>query len=131
VFKPVDIPLANGTTGRFQDGGVLNNAPTLDSIGAERQLDPMPENGSMTFIFEDENSRDVMKGEAKPKRSRVNDWFSGAENSAADYGKNRALADRPQDVVMLPLTFTAPEKDGKKGKKKTSPASSTARSTPT
>lgn len=118
VFKPVDIPLANGTTGRFQDGGVLNNAPTLDSIGAERQLDPMPENGSMTFIFEDENSRDVMKGEAKPKRSRVNDWFSGAENSAADYGKNRALADRPQDVVMLPLTFTAPEKDGKKGKKK-------------
>jgi exoenzyme U len=118
VFKPVDIPLANGTTGRFQDGGVLNNAPTLDSIGAERQVDPMPENGSMTFVFEDDNSRDVISGKAKPKRSRVNDWFSGAENSAADYGKNRALADRPQDVVMLPLTFTAPGKDGKKGKKK-------------
>jgi hypothetical protein len=111
VFKPVDIPLANGTTGRFQDGGVLNNAPTLDSIGAERQLDPMPDSGSMTFIFEDESSRDVMKGQATPKRSRVADWLTGAENSASDYAKNRALADRPQDVVMLPLTFTVPPKN--------------------
>ncbi|MBL0149368.1 MAG: patatin-like phospholipase family protein [Ideonella sp.] len=108
VFKPVDIKLANGTTARFQDGGVLNNAPTPESIGAERQLDPMPDSGGMTFIFEDENSRDVMKGEASPKRSRINDFFTGAENSAADYAKNRALADRPQDVVMLPLTFTVP-----------------------
>lgn len=119
VFKPVDIQLANGTKARFQDGGVLNNAPTLDSIGAERPLDPLPDSGNMTFIFEDETSRDVLKGEATPERSRINDFFTHAENSAADYAKNRALADRPQDVVMLPLTFTLPpEEEGEEGEQK-------------
>ncbi len=115
VFKPVDVPLSNGTTARFQDGGVLNNAPTPDSVGAERQLDPMPEGGGMTFVFEDDASRQVIEGKAAPKRSRIADWLTGAENSAAEYGKNRGLADKPQDVVMLPLKFTVPPK-GKGGK---------------
>ncbi|MBL8363408.1 MAG: patatin-like phospholipase family protein [Rubrivivax sp.] len=114
VFKPVDITLADGKTIRFQDGGVLNNAPTPESVGTDRQLDPMPEGGGLTFVFEEDGNtaQDVLEGEAAPTRNRIFDWLTGAENSAAEYGKNRALADQPQDVVMLPLKFTMTGEDG-------------------
>ena len=81
---------------------MLNNAPTKESIGAERQVDPMPSNGSMTFVFEDENSREVIQGKATPRRSRVNDFFANAENSAADYGKkNHEYIDRCLAIATL------------------------------
>ena len=113
VFKPVDIPLKSGEIGRFEDGGVLNNAPTSDSIGTDPGLDPVPETGKMTFVFEEDAAADVLQGKASPTRSRVNDLVAGAENSAADYAKNRGLADRPEDVVMVPLKFDRPKPPAK------------------
>ncbi|MCA8977499.1 MAG: patatin-like phospholipase family protein [Planctomycetes bacterium] len=118
VFKPVDIPLSSGITARFQDGGVLNNAPTTESIGAERNLDPVPERGAMTFVFEEEASQEILNGVAVPRRARLADWLTGAEHSAAEYAKNRGLADRPEDVVMVPLKFEVPARKGKKAKTK-------------
>ena len=108
VFDQVDIPLASGEVGRFEDGGVLNNAPTGDSIGEDRGLDPVPETGAMTFVFEDKDARELLDGDATPHRSWVEDDISSAEHGAADYGMNRALADRPEDVVMVPLKFIRP-----------------------
>ena len=119
VFKPVDVPLASGIVGRFEDGGVLNNAPTSDSIGRDRGLDPMPDKGCMTFVFEEEAAHEILAGEATPRRDRLADFISGANNSAAEYAKNRALADRPEDVVMVPLVFTVPPtRQGGKGQTK-------------
>jgi exoenzyme U len=108
VFKPVNIKLSSGVTARFQDGGVMNNAPTSDLVGADRSLDPIPEAGQMTFVFEDQASAEILQGEATPSLSRVSDLVSGAPTSAANYAKNRALADRPEDVVMVPLKFKGP-----------------------
>lgn len=105
IFMPVDIPLPSGGTGRFEDGGVLNNAPTPESTGMDPDLDPTPETGSMTFVFEDKDSRQILKGAATPSRSRLGDAVSGAEFSAATFAKNRGLADRKEDVVMVPLKF--------------------------
>jgi exoenzyme U len=119
VFKPVDIELADGRKARFQDGGVLNNAPTPESTADAPAIDPMPEERGMTFVFEDEAAREVLQGEAVPRRSRMGDWLTGTEHSAAEYAKNRQLADSPDGVVMLPLTFHVPEgKLGEKGEKK-------------
>ncbi len=133
VFKPVDIPLPSGITARFQDGGVMNNAPTLASIDAERELDPMPDKGSITFVFEEPAAHDILKGKAAPdfgkfdrfttavfgKKLKVGDLLTHANLEADDYAKNRALADNPADVVMVPLTFTVPPaKPGGKGEKK-------------
>jgi len=53
----------------------------------------------------------VMKGDANLDHSRVNDFVSGADNSAADYAKNKTLSEKPQDVMMVPLKFT--RSDGK------------------
>ena len=113
VFKPVEIPLASGEIGKFEDGGVLNNAPTSDNLGTDRGVDPVPETGKMTFVFEEDASQQILAGKATPDRSRVNDFVAGAENSAADFAKNRGLADRPDEVVIVPLKFA---RDG--GKKK-------------
>ena len=133
VFKPVDIPLPSGITARFQDGGVMNNAPTLESIGAERNLDPMPDKGAMTFVFEEQAAHDILQGKAAPdfgtfdrftttvfgKKLKVGDMLTHANLEADDYAKNRGLADDPEDVVMVPLTFTTPPgKKGGKGEKK-------------
>ena len=133
VFKPVDIPLPSGITARFQDGGVMNNAPTLESIGAERNLDPMPDKGAMTFVFEEQAAHDILQGKAAPdfgtfdrftttvfgKKLKVGDMLTHANLEADDYAKNRGLADDPENVVMVPLTFTTPPgKKGGKGEKK-------------
>lgn len=119
VFKPVDIPLRSGVVGRFQDGGVLNNAPTPQSVGDGRDLDPVPEASGMTFVFEGEDAHEVLQGVAVPRKSKLGDWLTGAEHSAAEYAKNRDLAERPEDVVMVPLVFTVPpSKKGGKAKKK-------------
>ncbi len=105
VFKPVDLKLHDGSTGRFEDGGVLNNAPSSDTLGTGRNVDPVPDKSKMTFVFEDDAAHDIAKGVAKPERSRLNDLVSGAENSAAEYSKNKTLSERPEDVVMVPLKF--------------------------
>lgn len=133
VFKPVDIPLPSGITARFQDGGVMNNAPTLESIGAERDLDPMPDKGEMTFVFEEKAAHDILQGKAAPdfgafdrftttvfgKKLKVGDMLTHANLEADDYAKNRGLADDPGNVVMVPLTFTTPPtKPGGTGEKK-------------
>jgi exoenzyme U len=119
VFRPVDIPLRSGMVGRFQDGGVLNNAPTPQSVGDGRDLDPVPEASGMTFVFEGEDAHETLQGVAVPRKQTLGDWLTGAEHGAAEYAKNRDLADRPEDVVMVPLVFTVPPaKEGKKGKKK-------------
>ncbi|MGC8476672.1 MAG: patatin-like phospholipase family protein [Acetobacteraceae bacterium] len=133
VFKPVDIPLPSGITARFQDGGVMNNAPTLESIGAERDLDPIPDKGEMTFVFEEKAAHDILQGKAAPdfgafdrftttvfgKKLKVGDLLTKANLEADDYAKNRGLADHPENVVMVPLTFTTPPaRKGGKGEKK-------------
>jgi exoenzyme U len=119
VFKPVDIPLRSGMVGRFQDGGVLNNAPTPESVSDGRDLDPVPETSGMTFVFEEEASHEMLQGVAVPRKQTLGDWLTGAEHGAAEYAKNRDLADRPEDVVMVPLVFTVPpSKKGRKGQKK-------------
>jgi len=108
VFKPVDIKLSSGATGRFEDGGVMNNAPTSGLIGADRQVDPMADDGNMTFVFQEDATEQLLKGKATPTRSRLMDFVAGADLSAADYAKNRGLADKPEDVVMVPLKFDGP-----------------------
>ncbi len=108
VFKPVNIKLSSGVTASFQDGGVMNNAPTSDLIGAERQLDPVPDAGKMTFVFESDAAKSMVKGEATPSLSRINDLVSAAPNSAAEYAEERGLADKPEDIVVVPLKFKGP-----------------------
>jgi exoenzyme U len=119
VFRPVDIPLSSGLVGRFQDGGVLNNAPTPESVGDGRDLDPVPDASGMTFVFEGDDAHETLQGVAVPRKQTLGDWLTGAEHGAAEYAKNRDLADRPEDVVMVPLVFTVPpSRKGQKGKKK-------------
>ncbi len=113
VFNPVDIRLASGITARFQDGGVLNNLPTSDSVGATRDLDPMPEGGAISFVFESEAARQALGGKAAPERSRLSDWISNAPNSAANYATFRGIAEKPEDVVMVPLVFDRKNAEGK------------------
>jgi exoenzyme U len=117
IFKPVDILLSSGITARFEDGGVLNNVPTDESVGAGRDLDPMPQQGEMTFVFESGEARAAAKGEATPSGSALMDWVAKAPNSAAEYGTYRGLADRPDELVVVPLTVTVPPK--RKGGKAT------------
>lgn len=119
VFKPVEITLSSGITARFEDGGVLNNVPNSDSIGAERNVDPMPAKGSLSFVFEDDAAHDAAVGKAEASKSSLNDWIAKAPNSAANYATYRGLADRPEDMVIVPLRITVPPaKPGGKGKKK-------------
>jgi exoenzyme U len=108
VFQPVNIRLASGVTARFEDGGVMNNAPTSDLVGAKRNVDPMPATGKMTFVFEGEDDT-IKQGYAVPTRKRMNDYFCAAPNSAADYEKKSGLAQNSDDVVMVPLKFQAPD----------------------
>ena len=110
VFQPVNIRLSSGITAQFEDGGVMNNAPTTDLVGAKRSLDPMPDGGKMAFVFEGDDD-EVLEGNATPEFKGMNDRFSKAPNSAAEYAKKRGLADRPEDVVKVPLKF--PDKKGK------------------
>ena len=120
AFKPVDIKLSSGLTVRFIDGGVMNNTPTSSSIGNERKLDPVPDSRAMTFVFEDSDgtSAALLKGKVTPAqgwKARLIDWFVGSNNSAAEYAKNRDMADRPEEIVVVPLQITLPPK--KKGGK--------------
>jgi exoenzyme U len=117
VFDPVNIKLSCGITARFEDGGVMNNAPTSDLVGARRSVDPMPMAGKMTFVFEGEDDV-IQKGYAIPERKRLNDFFCAAPNSAAEYAKKRGLAENPQDVVRVPLKFDMPGSNGKPGAQK-------------
>ncbi|HEY8289470.1 MAG TPA: hypothetical protein VIG49_09390, partial [Acetobacteraceae bacterium] len=98
---------------------VLNNVPSADSVGAQRDVDPMPAKGSMSFVFEDDAAHAAAGGKAAGSKSRLNDWISKAPNSAADYATYRQLADRPEDMVIVPLRLTLPPaKAGGKGKTK-------------
>ena len=120
AFKPVDIKLSSGLTVRFIDGGVMNNTPTSSSIGNERNLDPIPKGRGMTFVFEDADgtSSGLLKGKVTPAqgfKARLIDWFVGSSNNAAEYAKNRDMADRPEEIVVVPLKITLPSK--KKGGK--------------
>jgi len=122
AFKPVDLMISAGIMVRFIDGGVLNNAPTTESIGAERDLDPMPTKSSMTFVFEDEDGKaqQMLKGDAAPAHglgAKIKDWIVGADNAAADHATARGLADRADQIVVVPLKFTMPQTSiGKKAK---------------
>ncbi len=122
AFKPVNIKLSSGLTVRFIDGGVMNNTPTSSTIGNDADLDPMPDKRGLTFVFEDESgaSANLAKGKAAPEQSltaRFIDWAIGAKNHAAEYEKNRSLADKPEEIVVVPLTVTLPPaKKGGKGK---------------
>ncbi len=105
VFKPVDLKMQDGSIGRFEDGGVLNNTPTSDTLGTSRDVDPVPDTGKMTFVFEDDAAHNLLKGTVKPEGSFINDLISGADNSAAEFAKNKTLSERPEDVCMVPLKF--------------------------
>ena len=120
AFKPVDIKLSSGLTVRFIDGGVMNNTPTSSSIGSERMLDPVPDGRGMTFVFEDSEgtSGGLLKGKVTPAqglKAKLIDWFVGSSNNAAEYAKNRDMADRPEEIVVVPLKITLPP--AKKGGK--------------
>lgn len=115
AFKPVDITLASGLTVRFIDGGVMNNTPTSSSLANERNLDPVPEGRGITFVFEDEDgtSEDLLKGKVKPglgKKARVVDWFVGSDHHGAEYAKNRDMTEKPEEIVVVPLTLGPPKK---------------------
>jgi hypothetical protein len=60
----------------------------------------------MTFLFDGKDARDVVKGEVKPDRDRLGDFLADAEFSAAQLTNASTLAERPEDVVVVPLTFT-------------------------
>ena len=79
VFKPVDLKLQDGSTARFEDGGVMNNAPSSDTLGNKRQVDPIPDGGAMTCVFEEEAAHEVLAGTVTPTRSRIMDFIAGAE----------------------------------------------------
>jgi exoenzyme U len=123
AFKPVDITLSSGLTVRFIDGGVMNNTPTTSSVGAERDLDPIPQSRGMTFVFEDKEgvADKLLKGAVSPsqgKMARLVDWFVNSDNAAGEYAKNRDMTDHPEQVVMVPLTLELPgKKPGSKPKK--------------
>ena len=116
VFAPVEINLPSGVKARFEDGGVMNNAPTSDLVAAKRSVDPMPTAGKMTFVFEGEDDV-IQQGPdgVPPTRKRLNDFFSAAPNSAAEFAKKRGLAQRPEDVVKVPLKFQMPAPNGGQG----------------
>ncbi len=122
AFKPVDMMISAGIMVRFIDGGVMNNAPTTASTGAERDLDPLPTKSSMTFVFEDEGGVDqkMLQGDATPASglgAKIKDWIVGADNAAADHATARALADNPDQIVVVPLKFTMPQTSiGKKAR---------------
>ncbi len=120
AFKPVDIKLSSGLTVRFIDGGVMNNTPTSSSIGNERNLDTVPDSRAMTFVFEDSEgtSASLLKGKVTPAqgfKAQIIDWLVGSNNNAAEYAKNRDMADHPEDIVVVPLKISLPPK--KKGAK--------------
>lgn len=133
AFKPVDITLSSGMTVRFIDGGVMNNTPTASSLGTERELDGMPQERGMAFVFEDEPpknllgkktgnsvSENLLLGTVNPsvgKGARLVDWFVGSDHVGSEYAKDRDLTDRPEDIVVVPLKITRP-KTSKPGKKK-------------
>jgi exoenzyme U len=119
VFKPVDIALSSGITARFEDGGVMNNVPNPDSVGAERDVDPMPTTASLSFVFEDDAAHDATAGKAVASGSGLIDWIAKAPTSAANYATYRELADHPEDMVIVPLRVTVPSsRPGGKGEKK-------------
>lgn len=123
AFKPVDIKLSSGLTVRFIDGGVMNNTPTSSSIGNERELDPMPQQRGVTFVFDDEggDAAKLLKGRVDPAQglgARIADWFVGSKNAGAEYAKNRSAAERPGEIVVVPLQIDLPPaKPGGKAQK--------------
>lgn len=133
AFKPVDITLSSGMTVRFIDGGVMNNTPTASSLGTERELDGMPQERGMAFVFEDEPptdrlgrrtgnsvSENLLLGTVNPlvgNGAKLKDWFVGSDHVGSEYAKDRDLSDRPEDIVVVPLKITRP-KTSKPGKKK-------------
>ena len=121
AFKPIDIKLASGLTVTFIDGGVMNNTPTSSSIGNERDLDPMPQQRGVTFVFDDEagDAANLLKGKVNPAQglgARIADWFVGSKNAGAEYAKNKSAADKPGEIVVVPLVVDY--EDPKTGKKK-------------
>ena len=121
AFKPIDIKLASGLTVTFIDGGVMNNTPTSSSIGSERDLDPMPQQRGVTFVFDDEagDAANLLKGKVNPAQglgARIADWFVGSKNAGAEYAKNKSAADKPGEIVVVPLVVDY--EDPKTGKKK-------------
>jgi len=119
AFKPIDIKLASGLTVTFIDGGVMNNTPTSSSIGNERDLDPMPQERGVTFVFDDEagDAANLLKGKVNPGQglgARIADWFVGSKNAGAEYAKNKSAADKPGEIVVVPLVVDyADPKTGK------------------
>jgi len=123
AFKPVDIKLASGLTVRFIDGGVMNNTPTSSSLGNERELDPMPQQRGVTFLFDDEggDAAKMLKGRVDPAQglgARIADWFVGSKNAGAEYAKNKSAAAKPGELVVVPLQIDLPPaKPGGKAQK--------------
>lgn len=126
AFRPLDLKLASGLTVRFIDGGVANNTPTSSSLGNKRELDGMPQERGMVFVFEDAEddekknvSRNLLKGTVTPPQgrlARVIDYMVGSSYMAAEYAKDRDMSDRPEDIVVVPLKITRP-KTSRKGVK--------------
>jgi exoenzyme U len=119
AFRPIDIKLASGLVVTFIDGGVMNNTPTSSSIGNERELDPLPQQRGVTFVFDDAggDAANLLKGQVDPAQglmARVADWFVGSKNAGAEYAKNKSAAARPGEIVVVPLVIDY--RDPKTGK---------------
>jgi hypothetical protein len=71
----------------------------------------------MTFVFEDDNSELLKQGIVAPSQglgARFQDWMLGANNAGAEYAKNLSVADKPEELIVVPLRLTVPAEGDKK-----------------
>ena len=81
----------------------------------------MPQQRGVTFVFDDEagDAANLLKGKVNPAQglgARIADWFVGSKNAGAEYAKNKSAADKPGEIVVVPLVVDY--EDPKTGKKK-------------
>jgi hypothetical protein len=74
----------------------------------------------VTFVFDDESgdAANLLKGRVNPAQglgARIADWFVGSKNAGAEYAKNKSAAEKPGEIVVVPLQIELPPK--KKGGK--------------
>jgi hypothetical protein len=79
----------------------------------------MPQSRGITFIFQDEadEAEQMLQGKVTPQQGlgvRFQNTLLGADNAGAEYGKNRDAANRPEELIKVPLQLTLPGKNGGK-----------------
>jgi hypothetical protein len=75
----------------------------------------VPQQRGVTFVFDDESgdAANMLKGKVNPGQglgARIADWFVGSKNAGAEYAKNKSAADKPGEIVVVPLQIELPPK---------------------